>query len=92
MCVCFLTEQRRGPALSPVLVQPPSFSFSLILTVREARVKREGEVAVRTDAMMMRRPAPFDPPMMETTRLGAMAMQRVIRFLSHVFILMSKNP
>lgn len=42
--------------------------------------------------MMMRRPAPFDPPMMETTRLGAMAMQRVIRFLSHVFILMSKNP
>jgi hypothetical protein len=30
--------------------------------------------------------------MMETTRLGAMAMQRVIRFLSHFFILMSRNP
>jgi hypothetical protein len=42
--------------------------------------------------MMMRRPAPFDPPMMETTRLGKMAMQRVIRFLIQVFILMSKNP
>jgi hypothetical protein len=42
--------------------------------------------------MMMRRPAPLEPPMMETTRLGAMAMQRVIRFLSHFFILMSRNP
>jgi hypothetical protein len=30
--------------------------------------------------------------MMETTRLGAMAMQRVIRFLSHFFILMSRKP
>ena len=42
--------------------------------------------------MMMRRPAPFDPPMMATTRLGAMAMERVIKFLIHVFILMSRNP
>jgi hypothetical protein len=55
-------------------------------------VEIETCVEHRTDAMIMRRPAPFDPPMMETTRLGAMAMQRVIRFLSHVFILMSKNP
>jgi hypothetical protein len=42
--------------------------------------------------MMIRRPAPLEPPMMETTRLGTMAMERVIRFLSHFFILMSRNP
>lgn len=45
-----------------------------------------------TDAMTMRRPAPLDPPMMETIKLGTMAMLRVIRFRSHCFILMSRNP
>lgn len=45
-----------------------------------------------TDAMMMRRPAPLDPPMMATIKLGTMAILRVIRFLSHCFILMSKKP
>jgi hypothetical protein len=64
----------------------------LLLTTILRLVERETCVEHRTDAMMMRRPAPFDPPMMETTRLGAMAMQRVIRFLNHVFILMSKKP
>ena len=46
----------------------------------------------RTDAMMMRRPEPLLPPMMATVRLGTMATLRVIRFLFHFFILMSKNP
>jgi hypothetical protein len=45
-----------------------------------------------TEAMMMRRPAPLEPPMMETMRLGAMAMVLVIRFRSHFLILMSKKP
>uniref|UniRef100_A0A0A9BJ08 Uncharacterized protein n=1 Tax=Arundo donax TaxID=35708 RepID=A0A0A9BJ08_ARUDO len=30
--------------------------------------------------------------MMETIRLGTIAMLRVIKFLSHCFILMSKKP
>ena len=45
-----------------------------------------------TDAMMISRPAPDDPPMIETTRLGVMAMHLVIRFLTHFFILRSKKP
>ncbi len=45
-----------------------------------------------TDAMMISRPAPEEPPMMETIRLGVIAMHRVIRFLNHFVILMSKNP
>lgn len=42
--------------------------------------------------MMISRPAPEEPPMMETIRLGVIAMHRVTRFLNHFFILMSKNP
>ena len=45
-----------------------------------------------TDAMMMRWPAPLEPPMMAMIKLGTMAILRVIRFLSHCFILMSKKP
>lgn len=45
MCV-FSDGATTATGVLPVLVQPPSFSFSLILTVREARVKREGEVNV----------------------------------------------
>lgn len=51
-----------------------------------------GENSVPTDAMIMRRPAPLEPPIMETTKLGTMAMLRVIRFRTHFFILMSRNP
>ena len=40
----------------------------------------------------MRRPAPADPPMIETTRLGVIAIDLVIKFLVHFFILRSKNP
>jgi hypothetical protein len=45
-----------------------------------------------TDAMMMRRPAPLDPPMMATIKLGTIAILRVIKFLNHCFVLMSKKP
>lgn len=45
-----------------------------------------------TDAMMISLPAPCDPPIMETTRLGVMAMHLVIRFLSHFLIFSSKKP
>ena len=41
---------------------------------------------------MIRRPAPEGPPMMETIRLGAMAMVLVIKFLIHPFIFKSKKP
>ena len=42
--------------------------------------------------MIMSRPAPADPLIMETMRLGVMAMHLVIRFLSHLFILRFKKP
>lgn len=41
---------------------------------------------------MISRPAPADPPIIETMRLGIMAMHLVIRFLSHFLILSSKKP
>lgn len=41
---------------------------------------------------MISRPAPEEPPMIETMRLGVIAIHRVIRFRSHFLILISKNP
>lgn len=37
-------------------------------------------------------PAPDDPPMIETIKLGVIAMHLVIRFLNHFFIFRSKKP
>lgn len=45
-----------------------------------------------TDEKTMSLPAPDGPLTMETTRLGAMAMARVVRFRTQLFILMSRNP
>jgi hypothetical protein len=45
-----------------------------------------------TDAMIIRRPAPEEPPIIATIRLGAIAMVRVMRFCCHFFIFMFKNP
>lgn len=45
-----------------------------------------------TDAMMINRLAPDDPPIIETKRLGKMAMHLVVRFLSHFLIFKSKKP
>lgn len=42
--------------------------------------------------MMISLPAPDDPPIVETTRLGVIAISLVNKFLNHVFILRSKNP
>jgi hypothetical protein len=42
--------------------------------------------------MMISRLEPEEPPTMATTRLGAIAMHLVIKFLFHLFILMSKKP
>ena len=41
---------------------------------------------------MIRRAAPEGPLMMETIRLGVMAMVLVIKFLIHPFIFKSKKP
>ena len=46
----------------------------------------------RTEEIIMRRLAPADPPMIETSRLGAMARDLVNKFLTHLFTLSSKNP
>lgn len=40
----------------------------------------------------MSRPAPEEPPIIDTIRLGVMAMHRVTKFLIHVFILRFKKP
>lgn len=45
-----------------------------------------------TDEKMINLPAPDGPLTMETMRLGAMAMTRVIRFRTQFFIFMSRNP
>jgi hypothetical protein len=45
-----------------------------------------------TDAMIMRRPAPEEPPMIATIRLGVMAMLLVNMFCCHFFNFISKNP
>jgi len=42
--------------------------------------------------MIMSLPAPEEPPMIETTRLGAMATILVTKFLIHFFIFKSKKP
>lgn len=42
--------------------------------------------------MTMSRPAPEDPPIIDTIRLGVMAMHLVTKFLSHFLILRSKKP
>lgn len=41
---------------------------------------------------MISLPAPEEPPMMETTRLGAMATILVTKFLIHFFIFKSRKP
>lgn len=42
--------------------------------------------------MMISRPAPKEPPIMATMRLGTIAMDRVNKFRIHVFIFNSKKP
>lgn len=42
--------------------------------------------------MIMSLPAPEVPPMIETIRLGVMAMHLVNKFLAQVLILRSKKP
>jgi len=44
------------------------------------------------DEMMISFPAPDGPLTMETMRLGPMAMTRVMRFRTQLFISMSRNP
>ena len=41
---------------------------------------------------MISLPAPEDPPMIETIKLGVMAINLVIKFLSHFLIFNSKKP
>lgn len=53
----------------------------------EAKQKEE-----QTDAMMMSLPAPEDPPIIATIRLGVMAIALVIRFLNHFLIFKSRKP
>lgn len=45
-----------------------------------------------TEAMMISFAAPEDPPIIQATKLGAMAMHLVNRFLNHSFIFNSKKP
>lgn len=45
-----------------------------------------------TDAIIINFPAPEDPPMSATIRLGTMAAHRVKKFLIHGFNLKSRNP
>lgn len=47
---------------------------------------------VQTEAIIINLLAPEDPPIIDTTRLGVIAIHLVIRFLFHFFILRSKNP
>lgn len=42
--------------------------------------------------MIISLPDPEDPPIIETIKLGVIAMHLVIRFLNHFFILRSKKP
>ena len=64
------------------------------INVKKEKEKRKEDIVhkLQTDAMMISRAAPLDPPIMETIRLGVMAMHLVIRFLIHFFILRSKKP
>lgn len=58
-------------------------------------MRRKGNdkiLKIQTEAMMIRRPAPDDPPITETIRLGVMAIDLVTKFLIHFFILRSKKP
>lgn len=45
-----------------------------------------------TDEMMISLPAPDGPLTTAAVRLGAMAMSRVMRFLTQFFIFRSRNP
>lgn len=45
-----------------------------------------------TDEMIISLAAPSDPLIMETIRLGVIAMHLVIKFLNHFFILRFKKP
>jgi hypothetical protein len=54
--------------------------------------KAENRLMSLTDDRMISLPAPEGPLTMETMRLGAMAMTRVMRFLTQFFIFMSRNP
>ena len=48
---------------------------------------------IQTDAMIIISfAAAEDPPMIDTIKLGVMAMHLVIKFLSHFFIFKSKKP
>ena len=66
----------------------------LIKKKKKKEEEEEDDVVhkLQTNAMMISRAAPLDPPIMETIRLGVMAMPLVIRFLIHFFILRSKKP
>ena len=66
----------------------------LIKKKKKKEEEEEDDVVhkLQTDATMISRATPLDPPIMETIRLGVMAMHLVIRFLIHFFILRSKNP
>lgn len=55
-------------------------------------LKKKLRIVKYTEAMMISLPAPDDPPIVETTRLGVIAISLVNKFLNHVFILRSKNP
>ena len=45
-----------------------------------------------TEAMIISLAAPEDPPMMQTIKLGAMAMHRVTKFLNQSLIFKSRKP
>lgn len=45
-----------------------------------------------TEAMMINFPAPADPPMRATIKLGIIAKHLVKKFLSHGFSVKSRNP
>lgn len=47
---------------------------------------------IQTDAMTINLPAPEEPPMIDTIKLGVIAMHLVIKFLSHFLIFKSKKP
>lgn len=56
-------------------------------------LKKIGKKIVKyTEAMIISLPAPDGPPIIDTTRLGVIAISLVNKFLNHVFILRSKNP
>ena len=62
------------------------------INVKKKKKKKDIVHKLQTDAMMISRDAPLDPPIIATIRLGVMAMHLVIRFLIHFFILRSKKP